>query len=85
MKKNIVLLVACLSTSIGVYAVTDPKVPTGTQSAPEKAIEAQSPVNNDAAAASDLGSGDDVDTFNGGDPANDPDPEADDTPPVKTH
>ena len=84
MKKNLVLLLACLSASIGVHAITQPQAPTVTQSAPAKATELQVPANNDAAIG-DVGSGDDVDTFNGSEPAYDSDPEVDDTSIAKPH
>lgn len=81
MKKVIILLVALFGASMLVHAVTGqrspPQAPAANPQQPAAAGQ-QSPSKNDTEKV-DNGSGDDIDTVDEGDPANDKDPEADDT------
>jgi hypothetical protein len=80
MKKVIVLLVALFGASMLVHAVTGQKSPPKAPAAKAQpaATGAASPTKDDLEKI-DNGSGDDIDTVDEGDPANDKDPEADDT------
>ena len=81
MKKIIILLVALFGASMLVHAFTgqksSPQAPNVSTQQPAAGVQA-SPGKNDVEKV-DNGSGDDIDTVDEGDPANDKDPEADDT------
>ncbi len=76
MKNLIALSVGLLGVSMLVHADTVPQTPQ--QTSPSVSVTEQpSPVKNEVDNV-DNGSGDDIDTVDEGDPANDKDPEADD-------
>lgn len=73
-----VLLLALFGASMLVHAVTTKEIPPTENSPQPSAIEQEATQKNDVEKV-DNGSGDDIDTVDEGDPANDKDPEADDT------
>jgi hypothetical protein len=78
MKKAIILLAVLFSASILAHAATDEKSSPQAPVVQQPVIPEQvSPIKNDIEKV-DNGSGDDIDTVDEGDPANDKDPEADD-------
>lgn len=78
MKKAIILLTVLLSGSMLAHAAIEEKPLQQAPVAQQPAIPEQvSPIKNEIEKV-DNGSGDDIDTVDEGDPANDKDPEADD-------
>ena len=78
MKKIIVLVMALFGASMLVHAVTVKNDSPQTQDSTQQPAAEPSTPKSDMEKV-DNGSGDDIDTVDEGDPANDKDPEADDT------
>lgn len=80
MKKAFILLTVLFGASMLVHAVTGQKRPAQTPAPDTQQLVAPDASSNKSDAEKvDNGSGDDIDTVDEGDPANDKDPEADDT------
>lgn len=80
MKKAIILLAALFGASMLVHAVTGQKSsPEAPAPNTQQLVAPEASSNKNDVEKIDNGSGDDIDTVDEGDPANDKDPEADDT------